>query len=196
MLDGATKFICHHVPGAAPPDIDDLVRWRNVLRRMALIGVDTDGIGYGNISMRRGDGFVISGTQTGHIYLATEEEFTFVADVDIETNELCCMGPVAASSESMTHAAIYRAASWVNAVAHAHDNTLWKRLIDIVPTTHRDIPYGTPAMAMEFERLLRETSFPIERVAVMGGHDGGLVFVGENLEEAGRKGTDMKRSIN
>lgn len=187
MLEGVLKFICHHIPGNAPADIDDLLRWRNIMRRLKFIGVDADGIGYGNISTRRGDGFVISGTQTGHIPIATEADFTFVTEVDITANELHCIGPVAASSESMTHATIYRAALWVNAVIHIHDNRLWNTLIDIVPTTLRDVPYGTPEMAKEFERLFLETSFSNDRVAVMGGHEGGLVFIGANVDEAGER---------
>jgi len=184
MHEGVTKFNCHHRPGTFPSDIDGLIRARNKLRRLNLIGVDEGGVGFGNVSARRWNGFVISGTQTGHLLTATARHFTVVTRVDIDANELHCTGPVPASSESMTHAAIYAAAPGVNAVVHIHNDTLWRRFLWHVPTTRPEAAYGTPEMAHELRHLIRVTDFLEERVAVMGGHSGGLVVIGESVEEA------------
>ena len=50
--------------------------------------------------------------------------------------------------------------------------------------TGRDIAYGTPAMAHELERLLVASRFFDDGLAVMAGHDGGLIAIGCNLGEA------------
>lgn len=55
---------------------------------------------------------------------------------------------------------------------------LWNVPINVIPATRRDMLYGTPEMAEELKRLLLDTSSSIERLTVMGGHEGGLIFVG------------------
>ena len=103
---------------------------------------DTHDVGYGNLSVRCGSRFIISGTQTGHIEETGPEHYALVTAVDIPGNRVCCSGAVQASSESLTHAAIYDAAAAVGAVVHAHDLRLWRRALRRVPTTRRDVPYG------------------------------------------------------
>ena len=49
-----------------------------------------------------------------------------------------CIGPIQASSASLTHAAIYQANPDINAVIHVHDRDLWENLLDRVPTTARN----------------------------------------------------------
>ena len=72
MLDeGYIKYESHWTPGPATlvAAARDLDRWRRPLYEANLIGEYTEfGIGYGNISVRRGYGglFLISGTQPGH----------------------------------------------------------------------------------------------------------------------------------
>jgi len=46
------------------------------------------------------------------------------------------------------------------------------------------VSYGTPEMAEEFRRLYRETDFASSELAVMGGHDGGLISIGHDVATA------------
>ncbi len=191
MIDeGYTKFDVdwQRAPGVEGPAIRELDKWRRLLFDAGLVGHDADlDVGYGNLSIRDSDGFLISGTQTGHLETTGPEHYARVTAVDANRNRVSCIGPVQASSESMTHAAIYAAAPWVKAVVHAHDLALWDASLDQIPTTSREIAYGTPAMAMELERLVVETDFPTLGIAAMGGHEAGLIAVGENLEEAANR---------
>jgi hypothetical protein len=57
-------------------------------------------------------------------------------------------------------------------------------LRESLPATDADIAYGTPEMAEEFERLYRGTDFPTTGVAIMAGHDDGLISIGHDLQEA------------
>ena len=193
MIDeGYTKYECEwrHGPALPAASIAELNRWRNRLHEQGLIGYYPEhGVGFGNVSIREGDSdaFIISGTQTGHIEKTDERHYARVVRCDIEANRVFCEGPVQASSEALTHAAIYALDPAIRAVVHVHDAALWNELIDRVPTTAREVSYGTPEMAHEFRRLYEETDFAVRGVAVMGGHDEGIVTFGPDIEDATRR---------
>lgn len=169
------------------PEVAELDRWRGLLHDADLIGhYDELGIGYGNISVRIGGGmrFLISGTRTGRHRHTGPLHYALVTDVDISRNSVTCRGAVQASSESLTHAAIYELDPAIAAVVHVHSLALWKRLTGAKPTTDPAVPYGTPEMAREFGRLYRETDLADAGVAIMAGHEGGIVSFGANLQQA------------
>jgi len=168
----------------------ELDTWRKPLYEAGLIGQYKGlGIGYGNISVRRGsrDLFLISGTQTGHLAATDEHHYSLVTDCDIRSNIVRCSGPVQASSEAMTHAAIYALGDGIGAVVHVHSAELWQRSLGKLPTTDPDIAYGTPDMAHELDRLYRLEGFKAAGVAVLAGHDEGLISFGTTLEEAAQR---------
>ena len=152
-----------------------------------LIGeYEEHGIGYGNLSMRRGSSelFLISGTQTGHLPITDENHYSLVTDCNVRANVVRCSGPIQASSEAMTHASIYALGEAIGAVVHAHSAELWRRYMNELPTTNPDIAYGTPDMAQEIDRLYRMAGFRESGIAVLAGHDDGLISFGTTLEEA------------
>ena len=193
MIDeGYTKYECdwHDAPALPLLAIEQLNAWRNRLFEHGLIGYyPAQGVGFGNVSIREGDTgtFIISGTQTGHIAATDERHYARVVRCDIDANRVCCEGPVQASSEALTHAAIYALDGDIRAVVHVHDAGLWRELIDRIPTTSRGVSYGTPEMAREFRRLYEETDFADQGVAVMGGHEEGIVSFGNDIEQAAER---------
>jgi L-ribulose-5-phosphate 4-epimerase len=188
MDEGVIKFNCNWQPGKLPYDINctQLLQTRNELFRLGLIGFDeAEKVGYGNISARvNGNQFIISGTQTGHISILSENDLSFVSETIIATNTVYCSGPAKASSESMTHAAIYQLIPAANAVIHIHHNGMWEKLKQQLPTTKTGIGYGTQAMANEIERLLKENDLLRHRLLVMAGHQDGIISFGETMEAA------------
>jgi ribulose-5-phosphate 4-epimerase/fuculose-1-phosphate aldolase len=84
----------------------------------------------------------------------------------------------------MTHAAIYQLDQHIGAIVHVHSKDLWSRYMNRLPTTAPEVAYGTPEMANEFRRLYRDSDFRKSQLAVMGGHEEGLVSIGRTLEEA------------
>ncbi len=188
--EGVIKFECRwqKTPPLPKASLQDLLHFRHDLYQRGLIGVYPDGIGYGNLSCRWTDKhqFVISGSQTGHRVQAGVEHFTLVTDYDAAHNRIDCQGPLRASSESLTHAAIYETFPEANAVIHVHSPALWQTLKGHVPATSADIPYGTPQMAQEIKRLSAETNLKECRIFVMAGHEDGVVTFGKDLAEAHR----------
>ena len=84
----------------------------------------------------------------------------------------------------MTHAAIYELDPSIAAIVHVHSKALWDEHLNSLPTTSPDVAYGTPEMAKEFRRLYNDSTFPRQGIAVMGGHEEGLIGIGESLEQA------------
>lgn len=166
--------------------LEDMIEARRELRRLGLIGVYSDGVGFGNISKRwDAEGrFVISGTATGHLKELGATHFTLVSDVFFDENRLRCRGPILASSESMSHAAVYRQCPEVGAVVHIHSLTLWEKWLGKAPSTDAGALYGTPEMALSIARLLEDPQARDWRFLVMSDHREGCIAFGKDLREA------------
>lgn len=129
---------------------------------------------------------MISGSGTGNHESASADHFTRVTNYSIQRNTVYCRGPVKASSESLTHVAVYEAAPAVMSIVHAHHKGIWDALLGTANVTALEAPYGTPQMAMEIARLFRETDVEKRRYFLMGGHEEGLVGFGGSIGEASR----------
>ena len=187
--EGYVKYDSHWTPGPAThiEAARELDRWRRPLYAAGLIGeYEEHGIGYGNISMRRGASnlFLITGTQTGKLDVTDERHYSLVTDCDLRANVVRCSGPVQASSEAMTHGAIYALGDAIGAVVHVHSRDLWETMRGTLPMTDPEVAYGTPAMAMELDRLYRMGGFREAGVAILAGHEDGLISFGTTIEEA------------
>ncbi|MCC6751587.1 MAG: class II aldolase/adducin family protein [Deltaproteobacteria bacterium] len=175
-----------------------LIAWREVLAKTRLVGQDPtlyDGAGYGNVSARVGPpsaprgqrSFLITGTQTGGCACVSLGEFCVVERYDYRRNAVESHGPIAPSSESMTHGAIYDLGPHVRCVLHGHSPTIWRRAKALrLPTSDPRVAYGTPEMASEVERLHRSSPLAELRILAMGGHEDGVVVFGKSPEDAGQ----------
>ena len=173
------------------PQLDALEACRQRFRALGLIGGEDpgryDGLGFGNISHRLAPGsdrFIVSGTQTGHLAAMGAEAYAIVTACDPELNSLFAEGPVKPSSEAMTHAVIYRQLPSVQAVIHVHSPDIWRRA-DLLglPQTAREVPYGTPEMAAEMQRIIANEMGRGHTIS-MAGHEDGVITWGETLGEA------------
>lgn len=196
--EGYIKFNCQWINQPlfieVPPE---LLAWRDQMYELKQIGYYPElNVGYGNISLKTSQGILISGTQTGNIYPIKPKYFTLVTDYDLAQNRLVCRGPIKASSESMTHLAIYESDQSINAIIHIHNFTLWQDLLNKVPTTKKEVLYGTPEMAKEIFRLFQETRVKQEKIIVMAGHEEGIIAFGSSLEEAGNLLLDFLAKFN
>ena len=164
----------------------ELNAYRQKLLQLRLIGVDANGIGFGNLSIREGatDNFYITGSATGGKPELTPADCPRVVAYDFKRNWLRYEGFAIPSSESLTHAAVYEADANAGSVIHCHDSRLWAALLDRAPTTSEGVDYGTPEMADEVKRLFQVSDVQSRKILVMAGHKGGIVAFGKDLEEA------------
>src|SRR5690349_13268676 len=96
---------------------------RRTLRCLGLIGVDQNGIGFGNVSRRdeKGETFHVTGSGTGGREELGLKDYAKVVSWDFARHWLRCQGSVTASAESLTHAAIYETDADIGAVVHGQD---------------------------------------------------------------------------
>lgn len=181
--EGYIKYTGHFTDADLPiPVPATLLTFRDQLHDVQLIGIYPDGIGYGNISMRSGEGsqFIISGTRTGGIYPIKPEDFCLVTEVDIDRNIVYATGRVEASSESMTHAACYLANPEIQMVIHIHHPGMWHMYMHQHPTVAETITYGTPEMAFALMQLTQNTS--TLGCIIAAGHTDGIFIYGPSPE--------------
>src|SRR5436190_18606715 len=164
----------------------ELNAYRRKLCELQLIGMDSNAIGFGNLSIREEatHNFHITGSATGGKSQLTSADCARVVGYDFERNWLRYEGSTIPSSESFTHAAIYQSDIMAGAVIHCHDLKLWGALLDQVPTSSSCVRYGTPEMAHEIMRLFKVTDVHRKGIVAMAGHQGGIVTFGRDLEHA------------
>ena len=188
MIDeGYIKYQCHWTNQASVSnrEIVELNLWRERFYKLGLIGMYPNGIGFGNLSIRQNQTIIISGTQTGRLSNLEARHYTKVTNFDWQKNTVICVGEIKASSETLTHGAVYTANPEIRAVIHVHHLLLWQKLLDRVGTTKRNCAYGTPEMAKEIIRLCQKETTKAQKIIIMSGHEEGIITFGKDLAEAG-----------
>ncbi len=166
-----------------PEMLEELNTFRSRLRDLNMIGKIPDGPGFGNISVRStGNTFFISGSDTGSLELLEAEQVALVSHCDYLQNRIVFEGQIAASSESMSHAAIYQQNKDVGAVIHVHQAKFWNHYRNILPTTEVEAVYGTPEMALAISQQVAK--YPKTQLLILAGHEDGIISYGSNLREA------------
>jgi L-ribulose-5-phosphate 4-epimerase len=169
-------------------DVAELSAWRTVLKDLGLLGQTPgryDGYGFGNISERCAEGFVISGTQTGELDAVTLDDYAVCESWDLMRNAVAAKGTVKPSSESLSHASIYDVHESVTCALHSHSPEIWQNSVPLgIAVTDESVAYGTPEMAKEVRRLITGMESP--GIFSMGGHEDGVFTFGRSLEEAGQ----------
>jgi len=198
--EGVTKFRRIFIEGQ-PIDAErarKLNEWRALLYAAGLVGQDEtryNGDGYGNLShriepyemQRNRRAFIVTGSQTGYLPTLGREHFVNVIGCYPERNIVVQVrGQANASSESMSHEAVYNADDSCRAVFHVHSPQIWNCSGNLqIPATRETVECGTPEMAEEIERLFKDTDVAERRILTMGGHEDGIITFGRTLDEAG-----------
>lgn len=165
-----------------------LEKWRAILWRMGFIGeYPIEKVGYGNLSLRLpppANAFIITGTQTGHRPHLGREHYTRVTDCDLQRNSVKAEGPIAPSSESLTHWALYAANPQIQCVFHVHHPQMWEHLLkNGAPKVGAGIGYGTKEMATAAAEVIQGQE---EGHFVMEGHQDGIMAWGATPDAAGK----------
>jgi len=185
--EGYVKYTAVHTtaPAIEAPHWAELNNARTQLHRLGLVGVTPQGIGFGNVSIRfQGEEFLISGTATGASPELNAAEYCLVNSFDLAQNRIVSIGPVQASSEAMTHGAVYQSCSGAHCVMHIHCGAIFKGMIrDGCPATVENAAYGTPEIALALAECVQELGTD-EGAVVLAGHDEGVIVWGPTVERA------------
>ena len=165
--------------------------WRAVLRRLGLVGQDPDrygGLGFGNLSVRDPgvtEQFVITASQTGGLPRVEDQDLVRVVQANAERFWVDAQGHQPPSSESLTHAMIYRADPAVGWIFHVHSADIWADAASLgLAETPAEVPYGSPAMAGAVAALLRShAARPV--IFVTQGHQDGVFACGADADSTG-----------
>jgi polar amino acid transport system ATP-binding protein len=85
-----------------------------------------------------------------------------------------------ASSESLTHCMIYDSDPRLQCVIHIHNEHLWRKYLNVLPTSHSS--YGSVEQAMEVNKLVKAKNSI--KIIIMAGHFEGILVYGETIEIA------------
>ncbi len=184
--DGYIKFrIDHQETGTicSDEDISELLQFRTEIFDRGWIGVLPDGVGFGNLSMRVENHFIITGNATGQHRTPNSSHFAKVLRYDAKFNICTSEGPRKPSSESGTHAVIYDILPDINVILHIHNTAIWKKIIETGFSTAENIEYGTPEMAEAVKDLVQQPEVIKAGVFAMKGHEDGAVFFGTSIEK-------------
>ncbi len=200
VRDGVVRFQFDLHPGSAATEHEAqlLCRWRQRLYDLDVIGCDLSRYGacYGNVSIRTGPWaagpgrreFLVSCTQSGGQSHAGPETLCRIIAYDHRLNRVSAQGPCPPSSETLTHGAMYDASLELRAIVHGHAPRLWRYVLDEGgPATPPEVEYGTPEMADEARRIVREAKRKVWRlsgVLAMAGHEDGVIAWGSSAKEA------------
>lgn len=200
MNEGYIKFTVHLADGDLPPCAERvrLNEVRTELHDLGLIGVLPGGIGFGNVSVRLGDSgkFIISGTATGARRILRPEDYCCVDSFDPSRNEVHCTGRIRASSESMSHGAVYQADRQIHCVIHVHSRELFQfMLAEPYPRTPQQAAFGTPELAEEILRLVRAGG-AAQGIFVTAGHEDGVIAYGPDADAVRNILLDTLRRFN
>ncbi len=151
------------------PRIADIIRWAKVLFEKGFAKENS-----GNISVRKGNGFIIKATGTKFASLR-EEDFVLVESFDFNNFVLeNAIGQKLPSSETPLHYSIYSARSDVLAIVHCH--AFPKGVVETEEAYH----YGSREQAKAVCDLLKRGDIAIAK-------DHGVFSVGKTVEEAAKR---------
>ncbi|MCB1172787.1 MAG: class II aldolase/adducin family protein [Leptospiraceae bacterium] len=212
--EGIIKFRYDHTRTELPPvfesKVAELEAARSVLHQKKYIGLDSNGMGYGNLSVRIDahmdslhtfadcapslqGGFLISGSQTAHLTKLTRDHYVLVQAFSLGDFYLQACGAATPSSESLSHAAVYLIDPDVRAIIHIHKPDLWQYMLDHAYPATGAVDYGSMEMAQAVQRLFDEGAFREHRALVMDGHFGGVIGFGSDPQNALQCILDLER---
>lgn len=189
------KFNCKFESTTIPEFsvIQELNLIRKYLFNNRLFGINEDGISYGNISAYCDElmeyysaysnkiKFIITASGACGREKFLMDDYSAVVDYDFAKNYVHCIGKHIASSESLTHAAIYNSENKAKFVVHLHNQKIWSQNFNKLLTTDADIEYGTPELAFNIMELLRDSK-NTKPVIILGGHPDGVLIWDTNTQ--------------
>jgi len=159
--------------------IIDMIRWGREFQRLNLAEQTT-----GNLSFRKKEGFVITGTgaELGGLL---KDDFVEVLKVEKKNNKFLvyAKGKMFPSSETLLHWEIYQFRKDVNVIFHLHDLSVLEKEKELkIPSTQKEKPGGSYELAQEWIRLLQKE----KKINYFILKNHGVIVMGKSISGAGK----------
>ncbi|MCG8573172.1 MAG: class II aldolase/adducin family protein [Spirochaetes bacterium] len=188
-MEGVRKFSIRHWQKSsawAESEIAEVNQLRQTLYQMQLVGLNKElNLGYGNVSKRyQGQQFYITGSQTGHLDNLDGSHYSLITHYDFQANSVDCVGPIAPSSEALSHAVFYDSHPDFRFVAHIHSKPIWSNRLQYHPfITPKAAEYGSIELFHTIQHTIKIKSQVIPITIVMAGHEEGIIIGGRSINE-------------
>lgn len=162
---------------------------RNLAHSQKLLGMDTQGIAYGNWSMRLPDGsIVITASQTSHLPEISLHQICRIPEYDLDEFSLCWQGSpdFPPSSETLSHLGLYHGCGEITCILHTHHEQWFQRWMkhpDFPGTDSHALP-GTPLLACELQMVAWTRLYKLPTAIGLRGHPPGWMLVFPSLASA------------
>ena len=183
MTYKGTKFKARMIGTDLPndPRLNRLKYWCGIFHKKKF-APPYEGGSYGNLSFRLKndkDSFIITASRSSLNKSNTDDRFTTVHHVNLETKTVYAIGLRKPSSETMLHYAIYHARPDIQAIFHGHCDIISKNIKKLhIPITSKEEPYGTIALVKRVLETLNDS-----RILQMRNH--GFLTLNKSLDGAG-----------
>lgn len=181
--EGYIKFQCKTTSSRHPSrsELDDIILLRDRLYDKEFVGTFPDGVGFGNVSKKTDSGsIIITGSNTGKHERIQPNHFVYVNSYDIEANQVESSGQVQASSETLTHVAIYEAIDEIKYIAHIHNLKIWEKLLESGKRPVGTSEYGSVELADEVREYCKSLDL-LDNIFALPGHKGGVIIHAEEI---------------
>ena len=161
--------------------LSDLKKWCRIFHEENL-APSYPGGSSGNLSFRikNGEiGFIITASHTALKENMSDNDFTEVISYNKSKNTITGKGKREPSSEAVMHFLIYKNRPDINTVLHGHSPDIINHADSLnIPTTEKELPYGTYEIAENALKLIKKSDF-----IILKNH--GFISLGKTVEEAG-----------
>jgi len=136
----------------------------------------------GNLSYRLNsvnNSFIITASRTSIAKNMKNSDFVEIEKCNLEQNQVFALGEREPSSETLLHHLIYKNKPEINAIFHGHSDEILSNTLKLnIPSTEKELPYGTVSVANSILEILDKSNF-----LILKNH--GFIALGQTMEDAG-----------
>ncbi len=166
----------------------ELEKWRVLFFKMNLIGESsTTNSLHGDVSRRLSDNqdhYIITGKDTQRYSNLTGSHYTKVTKCDEKKGTADAIGPIAPSSEAITHYFIYKTFPQVKSIFHLYNLDLWNYMKENdYATTKEDVFQDVEGLELRIKRIIKKSP---SGIFAFSHHPGEFLCYATSSDEAGK----------
>jgi len=170
---------------------------RGRLFSLGLISSNSDGISFGNISLRykKKNSFVMTSSKTGEYPKLTPSYYSLVKKIDFKNFTTYAVGPSKPSIDSISHGAIYELDSNINAVIYINNEKIWNYMLQNDYLLMTEDSYNSPQMLKDIKKVYKDIDPFLNNIFAIKNDKGGVLAFGKTLSQAEKSIYEVLKNI-